>query len=466
MSIRTVDAVIVGGGISGASLLHWMSRDGADVLLLERGSRLGGVIGSSRNGHGALVETGPNGTQLTNPQISELIDDLGISDQVLRASDAASNRYVMRDGKLHSLPTDPRSFLRTKLFSASARLRLVREPFIRPSPADAEESIAQFVERRLGREFLDYAINPFVAGIYAGRPERLSVRHAFPKLHALEQEYKSLIRGAIGKRKERKKGKESSPAKDRAAMISFVDGMQTLPLAIQQRWGERVRTGTAVQTIERSGDGWRVVAGGDAFETPTLIVATDAFTAADLLAGTDPELAIALRRIEYPPVATAVSMYRRDAVAHPLDGFGLLIPQLERRSILGIIFSSTIYPNRTPEGFVLLTTFIGGARQPELALRSREEIEYDVHRELQRTLGISARPHAFSLNVWPHAIPQYNIGYGEILGAIEQAEGRHRGLHLLGNYRGGVSVADCVRSASLLAEQVGVKKGDEFHIDQ
>jgi oxygen-dependent protoporphyrinogen oxidase len=249
-------------------------------------------------------------------------------------------------------------------------------------------------------------------------------------------------------------------------MISFVDGMQTLPLAIQQRWGERVRTGTAVQTIERAGDGWRVVAGGDAVETPTLIVATDAFTAADLLAGTDPELAIALRRIEYPPVATAVSMYRRDAIAHPLDGFGLLIPQLERRSILGIIFSSTIYPNRAPEGFVLLTTFIGGARQPELALRSREEIEYDVHRELQRTLGISARPHAFNLNVWPHAIPQYNIGYGEILGAIEQAESRHRGLHLLGNYRGGVSVADCVRSASLLAEQVGVKKGDEFHIDQ
>jgi oxygen-dependent protoporphyrinogen oxidase len=443
-----------------------MARDGADVVLLERGSRLGGVIGSSRNGHGALIETGPNSTQLTNPQISELIDDLALGDRMLRASDAAANRYVMRDGKLQALPTDPRSFLRTKLFSPSARLRLLREPFIKPSAADVEESIAQFVERRLGREFLDYAINPFISGIYAGRPERLSVRYAFPKLYALEQEYKSLIRGAIGKRKERKKGKETSQAKDRAPMISFVDGMQSLPQAIQERWSGRIMTGTAVRAIERAGEGWRAIAGSDTFETPTLIVATDAFTTADLLAATDAELAIALRRIEYPPVASAVSLYRRDAVGHPLDGFGLLIPQLERRSVLGIIFSSTLFPNRAPEGYVLLTTFIGGARQPELALRSREQIEYDVHRELQRTLGISARPHAFSLNVWPHAIPQYNLGYGEILGAIEGAESRHRGLHLLGNYRGGVSVADCVKSASLLAERIGVKKRDEFHIDQ
>jgi oxygen-dependent protoporphyrinogen oxidase len=337
---------------------------------------------------------------------------------------------------------------------------LLREPFIRPAAADEEESVAQFVVRRLGREFLDYAINPFVSGVYAGRPERLSVRYAFPKLHALEQEYRSLIRGTIAKAREKKKaGKkgdaEPQASRDTPRMISFDEGMQTLPHAIQKRWGERIETGVAVERIERHGGGWHVYTGSGVFQASRLIMATHAYGAAGLLVDLDPELAIVLRRIEYPPVGVAVSLYRRESVEHPLDGFGALIPAVERRGILGVIFSSTLFPNRAPDGMVVLTSFIGGARQPEYAQRDPDLIRFELHRELQRTLGISAPPVAVDLKVWQHAIPQYNVGYGEILSGIAQAEDRYPGLHLLGNYRGGVSVADCIRSGWELADRIG-----------
>jgi oxygen-dependent protoporphyrinogen oxidase len=339
-------------------------------------------------------------------------------------------------------------------------MRLLREPFIKPAPAEEEESIAQFVLRRLGREFLDYAINPFVSGVYAGRPERLSVRYAFPKLYMLEQEHRSLIRGAIAKGRERKKakkkgGEEPQAARDRAGMISFDQGMQTLPRAIGERWQERIRTNVSVDRIERRDGIWHVYSGSDVYQAERVVVATHAYAAAELLADIDSELAVTLRRIEYPPVAVAVSLYPRQSVEHPLDGFGVLIPAVERRTILGTIFSSTLFPNRAPEGMVALTSFIGGARQPELALRDRDVIRFELHRELQRTLGISAPPVSVDLKVWQHAIPQYNVGYGEVLRGIEQAERRLLGLHLLGNYRGGVSVADCIKSGWELGELIG-----------
>jgi oxygen-dependent protoporphyrinogen oxidase len=184
-------------------------------------------------------------------------------------------------------------------------------------------------------------------------------------------------------------------------------------------------------------------------------MATHAYGAADLLADLDPELAVVLRRIEYPPVAVAASVYPRTSVEHPLDGFGVLIPAVERRGILGVIFSSTLFPNRAPEGLVVLTSFIGGARQPEYAQRDPDLIRFELHRELQRTLGISAPPVSVDLKTWQHAIPQYNVGYGEILAGIAQAEDRHPGLHLLGNFRGGASVADCIRSGWELADGIG-----------
>lgn len=459
------DVIIVGGGISGATLLHRLASRGVDVVLMEGRERLGGVIWSHRSKDGLLVETGANSTSI-NAELQTLVEELGLNDDLMKPAEVASNRYVVRQGRLLPAPTDPRSFLRTPLFSRRAKLRVLRERLIKPVSPDIEESVAGFVERRLGREFLDYAIDPFVGGVFAGRPDRLSLRYAFPAMYRLEQEHRSLIRGAIRKgrnaRRERRKGIPPPPK----GLISFTDGMGTLPGRIAERWWEKIIVDARVERIEEERDGWSVEAGGRRHIGSKLVIATEAQAAASLLESIDPELTVMLRSIEYPPVTIAVSQYDRSAVRHPLDGFGMLIPSIEGRNILGTLFSSSLFPNRAPEGTVLLTTFIGGARNPGMARRSDDELENTVHRDLQRLLGISARPLAFDLHRWEQAIPQYVLGYGRVLAAIENAEGHHHGLHLLGNYRGGISVGDCVRSAFLLADHLIARMGKEGEADE
>ena len=302
---------------------------------------------------------------------------------------------------------------------------------------------------------LEYAVDPFISGVYAGRPELLSVRYAMPMFYELEQGSGSLLKGGIkrmrARKKAKKKGGEESPLK---GMFSFADGLATLPRTIEERWRRYVRTGSEIERIDYLGGNWHVVARGERFIAPHLIVATDALTASRLIASHDAEAADALRSVEYPPVAVVASVYDREKVAHPLDGFGMLVPESEGRNILGVIFSSSLFPGRAPEGGVLLTTFVGGARSPELALRSREEMEYDVHGELRRSLGICAPPRSVDIMLWRRAIPQYNLGYGALLDAFTRAEERLPGFHLLGNYRGGVSVGDCVRSGHDVAEKI------------
>lgn len=454
------DVIIVGGGISGATLLHRLASCGVDVMLIERGDRLGGVIWSHRSREGLLVETGANSATI-NPELQMLVDELALTDELIRPGEGASNRYVVRQGRLLPTPTDPRTFLRTPLFSRRAKLRVLRDLLIAPASADIEESVAGFVERRLGREFLDYAIDPFVGGVFSGCPDRLSLRYAFPAMYQLEQEHGSLIRGAIRKGRSARRARRMGPPPAPKGMASFTEGMGVLPARIAERWREKIIVGARVDRIEEGNNGWRVEAGDRTHAGARLVIATEAPAAASLLESTEPGLSAALRSIEYPPVTVAVSQYDRSAIRHPLDGFGMLIPSVEGRTILGTLFSSSLFPNRAPDKTVLLTTFVGGARNPDMARRPDEELEYFVHRDLQALLGISARALAFDLHRWEHAIPQYTLGYGRILEAIDAAESRHRSLHLLGNYRGGISVGDCVRSAFAMADALIARMGEE-----
>ncbi|MBS1911961.1 MAG: protoporphyrinogen oxidase [Bacteroidetes bacterium] len=454
------DVIIIGGGLTGASALHRLAREGANVILLERQMCLGGVARSRRNAHGALVESGPNSAQSGTPELAALIADLQLADKVVRPGEAAANRYIMRDGALLVAPTTPREFLRTALFNRRTRLRALRERFVAPAPADREESVAQFVERRLGRDVLDYAVDPFISGIYAGRPEHLSFRHAFPRLHSLEQTHGSLIRGAMRMQRQRRKARKhaskegSSAAAPERGIFSFTEGMGMLPQTIQEYWHDLLRLDCMVERLERNGALWSVHAGGETYTAPDLIIATEADAAATLLAPIQPELGEVLRRIEHPPLAVATMLYGQPAVTHPLDGFGLLIPSSEHRRILGVIFSSTLFPGRAPEGTVLLTAFAGGARDPHRTAVSDEELLYEIHGELRRILGIASKPLSCDLQRWPRSIPQYNLGYQHVLDAIAATEERMPGLHLLGSYRGGVSVGDRVKAGWQLAERL------------
>ncbi len=216
--------VVIGAGISGLCVAYWLKKHGVNVVVLERDSRVGGTMKSLRE-DGWLVELGPNTALETTPLFQQLFNEIGITDKRVYANEAASKRYILRDGILHALPMGPASFLTSKLWTWRGKLRLLKEPFV--GRAYHEESVAEFVRRRLGSEFLDYAINPFVAGVYAGDPEQLSVQAAFPKLYALEEKYGGLVKGLIKGRKERKERDET--AKSRARLFSFVDGIQSFP---------------------------------------------------------------------------------------------------------------------------------------------------------------------------------------------------------------------------------------------
>ena len=437
---------VIGGGISGLAAAHTLFRNGLEVVLLEADSRVGGVIRSERV-DGFLVEHGPNSIQTRTPELLRIIEDLGLQDRMVEASDAAGVRYIVRDGTPLAAPTSPPTLFSTKLFSARARLRLLREPFIRAADPDAGESVARFVRRRLGEELLDYGVNPFVAGVYAGDPEQLSMKHAFPQLFELEQKFGSIIRGQF-KRRNRSKEKPSR------RMFSFEEGLESLPLALADELRDHLKTGARVTGVRRTANGWIVehVGGSENADAVLYCAPLHSLGLMDLPEHQGFER---LRLTHYPPLSVVALGYRREDVRHPLNGFGMLVPEKERDvQILGTLFTSTIFPGRAGEGYVLLTSFVGGMRSPALAHKGPAELETLVHADLVRLLGISSRP-VFARHVyWRHSIPQYNLGYEHTVASIERIEEALPGWFMAGNYRSGVAVGDAVTSGVRAADRL------------
>lgn len=450
--------VIIGAGISGLTAAYWLHKAGMDVEVFEKDAVAGGTMRTLRDG-GWLVETGPNSALETTPLFEEMFEGLGILSDRLNADERSSKRYILRNAKLHALPMSPGAFVTSTLWTAGGKLRLMKEPLV--GRAEREETIAEFVERRLGREFLDYAINPFVAGVYAGNPEQLSVRAAFPKLHALEEKYGGLIKGMIKGAKERKRRAEK--AKDRAKMFSFRHGMATFPDAIASKLGNNIRLRRDVQgvTLQRGFDiRWHDERGSHTTVADCVIVATPAAAAARMIAPVSAELSSALSRIYYPPVAEVFLGFHGRQIGRPLDGFGFLVPAKEQRKILGTIWSSALFPHRAPLDHVALTSFVGGSRQPELCELDDEALLNVVESELQTIMNIRGGPVYSKVIRWPKAIPQYHLGHLDIVRAMEKCEDENPGLFFCSNFRGGIAVGDCVMSGKKIADRI-LKVGDK-----
>ena len=455
---RVWDAVVVGAGISGLVAAYELKRAGLSVQVIDAGTQAGGVIGTVAH-EGCLYERGPNSAMDTTPLIGELVARLGLSAQWRFASDISNTRYVVRGGKLTPLPTSPAAFFSTTLFSLSAKLALMREPFVARSAAGVEESIAAFVRRRLGTEFLDYAIDPFVAGIYAGDPEQISVPAAFPKLYALEQRWGSLIKGQIFGAGERKRQKEQS--KNTAKSFSFLGGMQVLtdalaaavgPVELHTRAWRLQRDARGVFTLHTDTKGLSAT-----WLARAVVLATPADTAAALVREHASDAAMALDSIDYAPVATVATAYAAAGIAHALDGFGCLVPRKEQRRVLGILFNSSMYEGRAAPGQALLTSFVGGLRQPRLAGLPEDEIAALVLAEQQLLLGARQPPLFNRVTRWPRAIPQYTLGH---LGRVARADTAMQalpGLHFCANWKGGVSVGDCIKNGHLSAAAVAAQ---------
>jgi oxygen-dependent protoporphyrinogen oxidase len=455
-SCSSLPIAIIGGGITGLAAAHRLALQGIPFRLFEASPRLGGNIRTERDPSGWLIEAGPNSLQLT-PALASLLAELGLTP--IAASPAAKNRYILRDGRPVAAPASPPALLTSRLFTLSAKLRLFGDLFHRPRQRPADISLADFIGSHVGHEFVDYALRPFVSGVYAGNASALSARHSFPSLWEAERTHGSLIRAQIASAKaKRARGEPSGPP----PIISFTDGLEALPRALAASLHHNDIELNARITSLVPGPTWTI--NGQPFRS--VLLALPASALADLKFSSDsgsqlsalssqlsPHPLSDLAHVEYPPVSSLFLGYKREQVSHPLDGFGMLIPPAEQRSVLGVLFNSTLFPDRAPAGHVALTVMTGGALRPDLARLHDDDLLALVRRELSELLGVTGDPVFIRRNVWPHAIPQYNLGYERFLDVIARTEAAHPGLFIGGHIRDGISVPNCLAAGEKLASR-------------
>ncbi len=448
------DVIVIGAGISGLTAAYLLCKTGHDVTVFEQCAAPGGRMRSERIG-GFLMEYGANSIVTPAPAVETLVAQLRLDPEKVTRSIAARCRYLVRDGRMRSLPLQPYRFLLSDFFSLPGRLRMLMEPFI-PALND-DETVAGFVRRRFGGELLDYVVDPLVAGLFAGDPEQLSVGAAFPQLKQLERCGGSVIGGII-KSRFRHGAKPAVGDPRKRVLSSFRQGLGTLPRAVAQRLTGRVFLGHRVEAVHhRVGGGYRVkVRHGSLAQwiaADSIIVALPAYAAAGVLCDLDQRIAEALAEIRHPPLAVVFLGYRPQSIAHPLDGVGVLTPAVEKRSALGMLFSSTLFAERAPPGHVALTAFIGGARQPQLAMLKSEELEQLAQSEVQQLLGGCAAPVVVRTHRWRYGLPQPGLDHAGRIHKMLARAAEHPGLFLTGNYISGVSTAACIEQAFTTAHR-------------
>jgi oxygen-dependent protoporphyrinogen oxidase len=447
--------IVLGAGISGLATAYWLQKDGFDVHVLEKKSDAGGAMESFKENN-FLIDFGPNSGLETTPLIRILAEEVGIVNEMIYANESSNKRYILKNEELHQLPTSPQAFIKTKLFSTKAKLRVMAEPFIGRSNDGYYQSMAQFVSRRLGQEFLDYAIDPFVSGVFAGDPEKLSVKSAFPKLYRLEEVYGGLIKGMIKGARERKKRIEQS--KQNAKMFSFKNGMQSFPLAIAKKINNKILFDCAIKKVRKGINEWIVEYQKDnnIFEIKSdLVLSTIPVDAAsEVFENLDKEFHKHSANIYYPPVMVLYLAFNKKDIGQSLDGFGFLIPSKEKKSFLGAIWSSAIFQNRCDEENAVFTLFIGGARNSKIFETETEKLTRNVLKEFKSIMKTDSDPLLIKSKFWERAIPQYNIGYIVHENYFDTFEKNNPGIFISGNFRGGISVGDCIKNSEAVFNKI------------
>ena len=447
---------IVGAGISGLATGHTIlaRNPQAELTVFEAGPRSGGKVITEVTPEGYLCEWGVNGFLDKSPPTLELCRELGID--VLPADVSAKKRFVFSEGELHKLPEKPPEFFTSNLLSPGGRLRVIGEVFSGRAKKP-DETLAEFGTRHLGKEAFEKLIDPMASGVFAGDARNMSLKSCFPRIHEVESEHGSLIRGLIKLQKAaRKAGKKDTPGPGPGGILtSFEDGMSAMTDALAARLGSRVRYNSPVQGIGREGSRYRVglEGGGEEF-FDALVLASPAYAQAAMLADFAPGLSKLIGGITYPSLAVVCLGYEKRHVGSRMDGFGFLVPSREKRDILGTVADSNVFPNRAPDGHTLLRTMVGGARSSELALLPEERLLDVVQSSLKDIMGITAEPVFAKIYRHERAIPQYLVGHSDRLDAIEKELESHPGLVLTGNAFRGVSLNDCVVNARATAEKL------------
>ncbi len=441
---------IIGAGITGLCATYALKKKGHAVSLFEKNGIAGGVMGTihADNHFNYLIELGPSTLQLNDIRVLNFLNEIGLAPDIIDSNANARKRYVVKNAQLHCLPYSFKSFIKTPLFSCKAKWRLLKEPFIKKG--NSVESVSQFINRRLGPEILDYAVNPFVSGIYAGDPDKLSIQHAFPRLFALERDYGSLFKGMF---------KKKNPYKIKTRTVSFTHGMAQLPLRLAEILKESLYLNSNIKSISYLKNSWEITwcsNGKTQTEIFTKLVVTISADQLPTLPFDDlvwQELSD-LKDIQYVPMGVLTQAFHKGSIKHPLDGYGMLIPSKEKYDILGTLFPSSIFPQHYSSQLHILRTFIGGCRFPNIGSLDKKAIEDLVFKELAPLLGIIENPIDSHVHVWKCAIPQYNLGYEEFFRTMENAQNRFPGLYIMGNYRSGISLPQCILAGLSAAESV------------
>jgi oxygen-dependent protoporphyrinogen oxidase len=446
---------VIGAGISGLTCAYALKRSGQNVLLLEASPRPGGVIQSVEE-NGYLFELGPQSFSAT-PELAELCKELLLTEQVLETPRGAP-RYILINRKLVNVPLSP-ALLTSGLLSWGTKLTFLRDVLGKTSPPETDESIAAFVRRKFSAQLLDRLVGPFISGIYAGDPEQLSLRAAFPKLYEAEKAAASVIRGGL--KLGAKAGKEtvSRPRTD-PRLLSFRAGNETLVGALAAALGPALRCNVEVSEVRRAGNKFQIgtqsAAGPEEMACDRVVLATPTDAGAQILRGLVPGASAALQSILYAPVAVVSLAYKQQQVARSLNGFGFLAPRSSGLRTLGSVWSSSLFRARAPEGHVLLTNFVGGATDPSATKLSEEELAALVHREIAPILKITGVPEKVRTTRYSHAIPQYNLGHLERLQEIQDSIAQVPRLRLIGNYWKGPAIGTCVQQALAVAEEIRI----------
>lgn len=450
-----VDLAVIGGGVSGLTTAREVlgKRGEWDVRVLEADTRPGGTMKSDRV-EGCLCEWGPNGFLTNVPHTLDLAHRLGLGDRLLPADDCAAKRFLWVRGGLRALPMKPAAFLRSDVLTLRGRLRVLLEPFQGGPPADAEDTVSSFARRRIGAEASSVLVDAMVSGIYAGDPGRLSLEAAFPKMARMESEHGSLWKAMAAMRRASKKN--GGPMGPGGALTSFDEGMEVLIHALVEELGDRVVTGTRVDRISPDPEGFliRGKQNGQSFELRArrVVCAVPSFTVAEMIRDEYPSLALPLEEIPYAGITVACLVYRRNQIAHSLDGFGFLVPHGQGPRMLGCIWTGSIFPPHVSGDRVLLRTMVGGRRDPD-GVRIEDGPLVDlVHRELDGIVGpVTGKPVEARLYRHPRGIPQYELGHPDRLRTLAGVLDGIPGLHLAGNAYRGIGVNDCIREAETLA---------------
>jgi protoporphyrinogen/coproporphyrinogen III oxidase len=462
---KQVQALVAGAGISGLATAFVLQKAGLSTVIVEAAARPGGVI-QSLNRDGYLLECGPQSFS-GNASLTALCKDLDLLEERVLA-DPKAPRFVLIKGALYSVPMSP-ALLGSRLLSGGTRFAIVRDILGKSQAPEPDESVASFTRRKFSETLLDRLVGPFVSGIYAGDPEKLSLRAAFPLLYEAEKASGSLARGIFKLAKQRKAARTSgnSVPREKPTLQTFREGNDSLIRALAAALGDRLRCGVELLSIaaldcghEANAPRFRIALrtsqGEQQVEAERLILAVPTNVAARLLAPINSGFESQLGGVDYAGVAVVSLGYRKDDVGRSLDGFGFLVPRSSGLNVLGTVWNSSLFPGRAPQGEALLTSFVGGATNPAALRQSPEQLAALVHREITPLMALRKEPVFANVTIWPRALPQYNLGHTARLAALDKLRSNYPGLYLAGNFLNGPAIGTCVEHAMKVADEIRI----------